>query len=537
MVDGFPAVERILDPSFLLNDFYTNTMSSFSARFYIAHLYIWGAELFGVHYTFFIAYANIVRIFLTYIAAFFFAKELTRNTYAAVIATCIVSLTFFTDIPRTVGWGFITPEFSGHNLSLLFSLIGLTFFLQKRLWAAVLLYACAMIFHPVVTMHTLGFSFFILLFTFDRRTYVDALKRPELWFSFFILLVSFFASYIPLRQALSGHELLSASEFVRILGDFRHPHHYIPTKFGAFGWIVFGTFVASFVVMLYWLRDRLYHIRAIKAVLCYMGIMMVVGYVFVEVWPIKFVVTLIPYRSLYLFPLLYIGLLAYTMHEAYKNRDLLSFWLLHIPFLSFIFQSTIFGWKYAYTLIIFFCVFFVVAARRFYNYSKQTNKDANHNLFENGIVLLVYIFAGFIFLFFSIIKLDVSIPNINDENHQIYKWLQNHSTPSDTLLVDSGTGVMPEKVRLLSRRSVVASEDFPFLEIYYKEWFDRFTAVFGSLEEQNGYLSSLSEEEIRGVCSKFGGTLIVCDARLVMFELVDTWQSEQKNIYLYECPE
>ena len=84
---------------------------------------------------------------------------------------------------------------------------------------------------------------------------------------------------------------------------------------------------------------------------------------------------------------------------------------------------------------------------------------------------------------------------------------------------------------------MVASEDFPFLEIYYKEWFDRFTAVFGSLEEQNGYLSSLSEEEIRGVCSKFGGTLIVCDARLVMFELVDTWQSEQKNIYLYECPE
>jgi hypothetical protein len=67
-----------------------------------------------------------------------------------------------------------------------------------------------------------------------------------------------------------------------------------------------------------------------------------------------------------------------------------------------------------------------------------------------------------------------------DNQHPLYAWVESHTPPRSTFYVDqfSADGafsreVNPQKMRLVGRRAVVASRDFPFLDRDMRPWFER----------------------------------------------------------------
>ncbi|MEY8251398.1 MAG: hypothetical protein RPR91_03360, partial [Colwellia sp.] len=87
VVDSFPLIERLMDPQFLSNDFYTNTFSEFSPRLALAQAVVFISEALDIHYTQVIGYANILRIWFYGIALYLLFLQLSNAKVALAAFT------------------------------------------------------------------------------------------------------------------------------------------------------------------------------------------------------------------------------------------------------------------------------------------------------------------------------------------------------------------------------------------------------------------------------------------------------------------
>src|SRR4051794_12968750 len=75
VIDTYSLVERLLDPHYLLNDFYTNSLTGFSARYFVARFFVLGASVFHIPYQEFVGYLNVLRLVLTEVLLFIFFRQ------------------------------------------------------------------------------------------------------------------------------------------------------------------------------------------------------------------------------------------------------------------------------------------------------------------------------------------------------------------------------------------------------------------------------------------------------------------------------
>jgi len=529
MVDGFPAIERLFNPNFLTNDFYTNTFKDFSARYYLSHFFAWGSDLLNIHYTYFIGYSNLIRLFLTALFLFLFIEAVTNSKKIALIGFYLGAISFYS-IPTSVGWRFAHDDMSGNNIAILFNLIAWTCIFKKHFISAMLVLSLAMLIHPVVAIHgiIIGTIAFLSSSSSPFKYLKKLFKTPLVYLASAFLIIAFAANYIPFKQSLVDFSELSADEFVNIIGYFRHPHHYIPSLFGVDKWLFFTGYLATALFMMWYLKNKKisFNYEFPKSIFIYFLFIALIGVIFVEIIPIKSIVSIVPFRAMMIFVPTYLLILGTYLYQKVEAKNYFAFLIMHIPFLATHFLPD-------RIIMITLFSFGVVFLSDLLNYEfRKINILIKKILKKLPVYYIVnVIFASLFLIALSSFKLD--IPNL--QNNDVYAWVNQNTAKTDTILVER-KAAENQKIRLISDRAVVVSKDFPFLEKHYKQWHERFTTVYGSWDQSKGFVDNMSEEKLKKVCDKYNVSYVLRTKKIkhpTYFQLVYTTSENGKFIYIY----
>ena len=404
-----------------------------------------------------------------------------------------------------------------------------------------------MIFHPIVTFHAAIISLVIYFSFFSINTLKKILVDWKLYLSLILLLISFLFSYIPFKESLIGFEGLPDKEFIQILAHFRHPWHYLPSQFNTLEWISFGGYIFSFVYM--FIREKkMVRKKIFIYIPIYLGIIMFLGYFFVEIIPIKIVVSIIPYRSLMIFTPIYILLYAYFMVYKFKQGDYLSFIILHIPF-TFLLRGPLYRvipQISEYNSMIIIVCFLLILSIDIFNLKLIHINSKLHKLSKRFNLYKIFLLFFIVIDIYVIVRVIIfnsgpQIPTL-DNQKIIYSWLQKN-TPSDSIILADHVAVENRKVRLIARRAIVVDYEFPFLEKHYREWYERFTDSYGyDILKTQGYINNSSESHLNRISYKYGINYIIRTKPIVLpksFKLVEIVKDVDSNnnlvdVYVYQ---
>ena len=536
VIDSYPQVERLMDSNYLSNDFYTNTFEDFSPRLYLSYFYIFGADLFKIKYSVFIGYLNLLRIFLLSISIYTLFRVLSENKYVALIGTFIGSVSFYS-VPKIVAWFFSKPVFSNAEFALVFIIFGLALLYRRKVSLAFILFSVAMLLHPVITIHGLLLGGMLSIPKIGLRN-LSRVFNLRSFLSIGLLMTAFLLSYIPYENSLKGYGLLSSEEFTNINAILRHPHHFISSTFGMESWLVFMIYMVTMVYMVVILRSRLPKslLSFFKMYAMYLPLVVAAGYLFVEVIPVKSVVTLMPYRSFVFIPLIYLFVYSFYMHYKFLQKDYLSFVLLHIPYIPILTNDL------EVSTLAVIIAFIYSGVTDFLN-SKNIKLSIyiDQYIFRKIDIKYLYLILISIAIATSYQFLDkkftFNIPEVNAHENQVYSWLKENT--SEDAIVYSEISVdylVNEKIRLLAERAIPISKDFPFNEKYYKEWSQRYIHLYNGIYENDNYVNNLTSEELYQLSQQYQFEYILRTKELKKnqyFNLENTLKLRQRTIYIY----
>lgn len=326
-----PAIISLLNPELYNEDFYIQEMTQFTPRFYYYYLIYWGVKLgISLPGVCFILYLIAFSSFL--IGLYSLGKVFNQSRLSATVftflgfAATVNGRIGFADlfrsdpIPATLAmglviWGFYFCFRNKWILGYLF--FGLTCFLQFLVGAL-----------PGILM-----TIPLLLAGKKNKNF------QQIFFSFLVLGISVCLIYIPML--LSGNTnsgSISNEEFVYLYGYIRHPHHLIFSGFGlgsSRGWLNFclftlgGLFCIKSAKQLH--RDIKLSLAAIVLVSCFL---LVINYIFVEIYPIDFIAKLQFARTTPFAQLMILLVISVLVEEEYhKGNIAIAFLLIIAPIL------------------------------------------------------------------------------------------------------------------------------------------------------------------------------------------------------------
>ena len=295
--------------SFLTKDWYVSVNSQFSVRHYFTYLLYPIAKITNTPIAYFII--HLITLFAFSVSVYLLAKQLFNDVTVAVVSVFVALL----GVELTLGNCSVSPgriTFPGAVAAPL-CIFSLYAFLRKKYNYSFLAAGLAFSFHPVIGGAT-AIIVGIILLSVRKVSLVRKLKA--LIPGVMIILIT----GIPLYMYARNTSAVSDSEIVYILGDFRHPHHYMPFTWGWGKYVKFGTVLFLLIVFLMdssidsYKRSVIARFSAIVCILC------VVGTIFVELLPVAIIAEFQFFRLtmfLNLFALLYF---ANTVANFLKDR-------------------------------------------------------------------------------------------------------------------------------------------------------------------------------------------------------------------------
>ncbi|MGL4541243.1 MAG: hypothetical protein ACRCUI_01890, partial [Polymorphobacter sp.] len=151
-LDGYPAIERWLDPQFLTADFYTNTTVKFGVDTPQAYVIGSLARLTGVDYADILAVLTALRHLLWPFILFGFLLAWSGDRVAALLAVGLGVLGNFA-LPRTLGWAWLWGDASTAMFAVLAATYAWRCFLARRGAMTLLLMTIACLLQPLVAVH------------------------------------------------------------------------------------------------------------------------------------------------------------------------------------------------------------------------------------------------------------------------------------------------------------------------------------------------------------------------------------------------
>lgn len=536
VIDSFPLIERLLDPSFLPMDFYSNTFSDFSPRLILAKCISTSSELTGIHYTYIVGYGNILRIWLYAIGLYLFFRQLTNHN-TALVAFTLAALSFLS-VPFLPAWWPVTFDFTASNVALTFSMFAWLFILRDKVATSLLLLSASVLIHPLVGVHSLIISLIIYTSYHGLNRFIALFKKPILYIFGGLYMAIFIAIY------LSFDKVLDDQRFVEINGLYRHAHHFIFSHMDIEKWA--STFIMLFISS--WLLFRLDIDQRIKrlclSIFVYTLLLTAMGYVFIELIPTRFMVSFIPMRAFPILVPLIIIVWATLALKLLKDKNILGFYALFLPFLPYNkigLTWYIFPDSHELTLpiiMIFLSIFIAyicslnIALIKSFNIALSNMIKSSKYDFKTALLVIPLAIPA---LTLSIYKMNIDIPDINNEP-EVYQWLK-HNTDENSIVMAELNGANNQKLRLLSNRAVVVSKDFPFNEKYYEEWFSRYQSIYIDRENARGNIDKLSANEIKNLMTLYDSNILVRTKRIKpnpSFELIGEPQGEKGPAYIYQ---
>ncbi|MGK7895509.1 MAG: DUF6798 domain-containing protein [Xenococcus sp. (in: cyanobacteria)] len=325
------AIISLLNPELYNEDFYIQEMTQFTPRFYYYNLIYWGVKLgISLPWVCFILYLIAFSSFL--IGLYSLGRIFNQSRLSATVftflgfAATVNGRIGFADlfrsdpIPATLAMGLVIWGFYFcfcHKWILGYLFFGLTCLLQFLVGAL-----------PGMLM-----TIPLLLAVRKNKNF------QQIFFSFFVLGICVCLIYIPML--LSGNTnsgSISNEEFVYLYGYIRHPHHLIFSGFGlgtSRGWLNFILFTIGGLLCIQSSqsldKDLKLSLNAIVLISC---LLLIINYIFVEVYPIDLIAKLQFARTTPFAQLMILLVISVLVEEEYRKGNIaIAFLLIIAPIL------------------------------------------------------------------------------------------------------------------------------------------------------------------------------------------------------------
>lgn len=498
-LDGYPAIERWLDPSFLLSDFYTNTTQGYGVDTWQAWLFGSIQQAFGLDYSFQIAMLTALRHFLWPVILYRFFNALLHDEAMALLGVVLGVVSSFA-MPKTLGWAWVWGDGSPAVFAIFFAVLAWTELLNRRLWSCFLLLTAVTIIQPLVGVHSCIFVATIFLFDYSYPEKKLAFQLPENYLAAVTFFAVFAWQYLSLSPSAS--ERLPVKEYAQILVWERHPGDFLPSHFPTDTWIAFAIAAIAISIMLIRIWSLLPRRTLIVGGLAVYAGICIVGYVLVELWPVRMVVDLIPYRTVAIGAPLMLAIIAcFTASELRANRWISSLGVIMAFALAGSLGSRIGNHSIAAAFLLLAAAIAGFATSRL-SLQKETNSAGI------GIDLILRIAIPGLLVAaipFAVVRYPATILPNAENQHPVYRWAKTHTPREARFLVEQfasdnnyGVAISPQLMRLVGRRAVVASRDYPFRDSDARAWLR--TWIVGLDHGRHDRVDSASAMELRSIC-------------------------------------
>ncbi len=530
-IDAFPAVERILNPKFLMNDFYTNTFESFSPRLIHAYTIAYGSKLFGLPYTEFIAYINILRI-ICYGWGLYLLFLYLSNKKIALVALTLSALSFLS-MPFLPAWWPVTFDYTASNVALTFSIFAWALTVKNKIAFSLLLLACAVFIHPLVGLHSFLISLLLFITIYKWQGLLPLFRQPLVYVTGLLYAIAFLFNYLSMDQVISDER------FIFINGVYRHGHHFLLGHMDIEKWISTIIFIVFALTIYVWQKNKYTYAPVILSVSLYSISMILIGYVFTEVIPSRFVFSFIPMRSFSILVPIILLAIAHFIVWKWERKDYVTFYALFLPFLPY--AGVGLTWYLLpgahfllLGLIILAFVFSIAMLSLFFPQifslpNKMFNKIMGHA--SISVYLLPIAVAA---LGVSILQFKIRIPTLSN-SADIYTWV-NKNTPSNSIILSELNAANNQKLRLVARRAVIVGKDFPFNEHFYEEWFQRYSSLYKHRDEASGQIDQLSAKALNTLMDHYHADILLRTKELSFnrfFKEMGRSQGEKEMTIIY----
>jgi len=298
-----PAIYRQMDPTYLLNDFKVNGDSQIGAKYYFNHMLAFLGKWIPLHVVFFLM-AWLTNVFVA-LATYLLAKDLFKgNRIVSWLAVFLVLCFEFFDpgaLTSIVAWSLLAC-----TLSQALILMGFWAFLRGQTILGLVFCIPAILFHPQLSTTT---AMIALAASFVRKfldlrnskspgkNYIDKLK-PVLFAMGIIVFVAWAFFIYHLKQSLS------IEEFKFLTVDIRNSHHMKPSTFDMREFWALAKFLLVFGLswIIWWKKSTTQRnlIWSILAPILTILALCLGGYVFVEIIPVRFWISVQAFRLLFL---------------------------------------------------------------------------------------------------------------------------------------------------------------------------------------------------------------------------------------------
>jgi hypothetical protein len=283
--EQLPFIFRALDPTFLNNDFFTNTFDLYGPRTFFSEFIAFFARAMPLAAVLFLLTlaSNIAIAFLSAKVSNYFFPRSRFSMYLAA-AGVLTLKTFWLGYSNIIYRNFLEPE----HLALPFILLGFYLILKRRVIPAALSFGVASLFHALLGLE-LGWILFgvvVLDVIFQKfRKEPQVSKLLPLGIGLVIMAVFSFVLLYPYTQQTP----IPADEFNHLVAYVRHPHHYLPSYFEPWQWGQAAVYLLGFAFAFWFALKRSAALRSHKRFLITIGALLALlclgGYLFVEVWP------------------------------------------------------------------------------------------------------------------------------------------------------------------------------------------------------------------------------------------------------------
>jgi hypothetical protein len=532
VIDSFPLIERLLNPEFLTNDFYTNTFSQFSPRLVTAKIVICFSNLTGNSYTDIVAFGNIIRIWLYGIGLYFLFLTLSDKK-TALIAFSFSALSFLS-VPFLPAWWPVTFDFTSSNIALVTAMFSWVHAVKGHVRISFTLLTTTACIHPVVGLHSMFIAILIYSSIHGWKSLFGLLGR----LSVYPFAIAFAA--VMLFNYFSYEQVISKERFIEINAQYRHAHHFIFSHMDIEKWVSTLLMCSICIGIVLWLKSRNLQDKLTVPVLIYSAVMTLLGLLFTDLFPTRFMVSFIPMRSFpILVPIIILAVARLAIYEWNKS-NYVNFFLLFIPFLPY--SHVGLTWyllpnshELVLPIILTISVSLIIVLNHFGWLKYPSFNTLIGSIFRGsniGVFLLPIALAS---LTLAIIKFDINTPTL-DTSSEVYSWI-NKNTHKDAVIISELDAADNQKLRLIARRAIVVSKDFPFNELFFEEWYQRYHDIYIDRDSARGRIDSMDAESLNRLLDKYKVQILIRSQALQItkeFELLATVSGEKKQAYIYQ---
>jgi hypothetical protein len=289
-ISHLPAILRLCDPSFLERDYFVNALVEVGPRYYYFRLIALGSQLLPLPLLAFLLTlgTNAATLLVTF--------RVTERAFDVIAAhASIVLLCALHFYVRLGGAGVLLSDYlTPASLAIPCALAAISAGIGGHRLRATLLAIATSVVHPLYGLAAGGALTLTLGLGLPLDGRSSAGKRR---FANAASLAAFAAAFMLLWHRVDAGPRLDDGTFFEIYGRVRAAHHLLPSKFPGRDWAMFGIFGASSACFALASRERM---GSAMIPLAWLGALamlgFVVGYVFVEVVPVRLVLVLQLYR-------------------------------------------------------------------------------------------------------------------------------------------------------------------------------------------------------------------------------------------------